>query len=60
VDQVNKVGQTALMFARVFGRSEVAELLARAGASRTRRDASGRSAEDWSRTQEAGVAAARK
>ena len=40
-----------LAFARLFGRSEVADLLDAAGASRTRRDASGRSPEDWARTQ---------
>ena len=51
VDQANSVGQTALMFARLFGRSEVADLLDAAGTSRTRRDASGRSPEDWARTQ---------
>src|SRR5438270_5096284 len=51
VDQANSVGQTALMFARLFGRSEVADLLAAAGASRARRDGSGRSSEDWARTQ---------
>ena len=51
VEQANGVGQTSLMFARLFGRSEVAELLAAAGASRTRRDFTGRSADDWARTQ---------
>ena len=51
VDQANRVGQTALMFARLFGRSEVADLLTAAGASRARRDTSGRSSEDWARTQ---------
>jgi len=56
VDQANSVGQTALMFARLFGRSEVADLLDAAGASRTRRDASGRSPEDWARTQAPPVA----
>jgi ankyrin repeat protein len=58
VDQANGVGQTALMFARLFGRSAVADLLVAAGASRTRRDSSGRSADDWAHTQEPGVQAA--
>jgi len=51
VDQANRVGQTALMFARLFRRSEVADLLTAAGAWRAHRDASGRSSEDWARTQ---------
>jgi hypothetical protein len=51
VDQSNGVGQTALMFARLFGRKEVAERLRQQGASPERRDASGRTADDWARTQ---------
>ena len=49
-----KFGQTALMFARLFGRREVADLLEHAGADRARLDAAGRSAEDWARTQAPG------
>lgn len=53
IDQANGLGQTALMFARLFGRGDVAALLASAGASAAKRDLSGRSAEDWARSQEA-------
>ncbi len=53
IDQANGVGQTALMFARLFGRSEVADLLEHAGASKNASDAAGRSAEDWAATQTA-------
>ncbi|RJS19603.1 ankyrin repeat domain-containing protein [Corallococcus sp. H22C18031201] len=51
VDQTNGLGQTALMFAVLFGRDDVARQLRGHGASTSIRDASGRSAEDWSRTQ---------
>ncbi|RKH25420.1 ankyrin repeat domain-containing protein [Corallococcus sp. CA031C] len=51
VDQTNGLGQTALMFAVLFGRDEVADQLRHQGASPALRDASGRSAEDWARTQ---------
>ncbi|MBJ6762741.1 ankyrin repeat domain-containing protein [Myxococcaceae bacterium JPH2] len=51
VDQTNRLGQTALMFAVLFGRDDVARQLRGNGASTSVRDASGRSAEDWSRTQ---------
>ena len=51
VDQTNRLGQTALMFAVLFGRDEVANELRHQGASPALRDASGRSAEDWARTQ---------
>ncbi|RYZ46621.1 MAG: ankyrin repeat domain-containing protein [Myxococcaceae bacterium] len=51
VDQANGLGQTALMFAVLFGRDEVADQLRHQGASPALRDASGRSAEDWARTQ---------
>ncbi|MCY1083252.1 ankyrin repeat domain-containing protein [Archangium lansingense] len=53
VDQSNGVGQTALMFARLFGREQVAERLRQHGASEAKRDASGRTAEDWASTQSA-------
>jgi hypothetical protein len=51
VDQTNRFGQTALMFASLFGREEVAEKLREKGASPEVRDASGRSAADWAATQ---------
>jgi len=51
VNQSNGVGQTALMFARLFGRKEVVERLRQQGASPERRDASGRTADDWARPQ---------
>ncbi len=51
VDQTNGLGQTALMFASLFGRKDVAEKLQQRGASAELRDASGRSASDWARTQ---------
>ncbi|MDC0708087.1 ankyrin repeat domain-containing protein [Stigmatella sp. ncwal1] len=53
VDQSNGIGQTALMFASLFGRKDVADTLRRHGASGERKDASGRSAQDWARTQTA-------
>ncbi|AKI98648.1 hypothetical protein ATI61_10648 [Archangium gephyra] len=53
MDQSNGVGQTALMFARLFGREQVAERLRQHGASEAKRDARGRTAEDWARTQSA-------
>ncbi|ABF87354.1 ankyrin repeat protein [Myxococcus xanthus DK 1622] len=52
VDQSNRFGQTALMFASLFGRKEVVEQLRQQGASPDVRDGSGRSAQDWARTQE--------
>jgi uncharacterized protein len=52
VDQTNRLGQTALMFAVLFGRTEVADELRHQGASPALRDASGRSADDWARTQD--------
>lgn len=51
VDQTNRLGQTALMFAVLFGRTEVADELRHHGASPSLRDTSGRSADDWARTQ---------
>jgi hypothetical protein len=51
VDQTNRFGQTALMFASLFGREDVAAKLRQRGASAELRDSSGRSAEDWARTQ---------
>jgi uncharacterized protein len=53
VDQSNGLGQTALMFASLFGRKEVADALRQHGASAARKDASGRSAQDWAQTQSA-------
>jgi hypothetical protein len=52
VDQTNRFGQTALMFASLFGREDVAKTLRQRGASAELRDSSGRSAEDWARTQD--------
>ena len=51
VDQANRFGQTALMFASLFGRTEVVEQLRKQGASPDAQDASGRSAADWAATQ---------
>lgn len=51
VDQANSLGQTALMFASLFGRQEVVDQLREKGASPEARDASGRSVDDWARTQ---------
>ncbi|WP_338865665.1 ankyrin repeat domain-containing protein [Myxococcus stipitatus] len=51
VDQTNSLGQTALMFASLFGRQEVVDQLRAKGASPEARDDSGRSANDWARTQ---------
>ncbi|MBZ4409363.1 ankyrin repeat domain-containing protein [Myxococcus sp. XM-1-1-1] len=53
VDQANSLGQTALMFASLFGRQEVVDALRKKGASEELKDASGRSAADWARTQSA-------
>lgn len=52
IDQSNSSGKTALMFASLVGKTGIVQFLEDRGADARRRDDTGRSAEDWARTQD--------